>query len=91
MHVTCYEALPYLADSKVGRSFRDPQFAKFSLSDWAGRHTVVSEEEFKRGPFLKTSRLRARPSLGRTARQSVHRNKTRVSIARRAKVLRDNP
>ena len=25
MHVTCYEALPYLANSKVGRSFRDPQ------------------------------------------------------------------
>ena len=33
MHVTCYEALPYLANSKVGRSFRDPQanaYAKVS-------------------------------------------------------------
>jgi hypothetical protein len=25
MQVTCYEAQPYLADSKVGRSFREPQ------------------------------------------------------------------
>ena len=25
MHVRCYDAFPYLANSKIGRSFRDPQ------------------------------------------------------------------
>jgi hypothetical protein len=33
----------------------------------------------------------ARPSFGRKTHQNVHRNNARVSITRRAKVLRDNP
>ncbi|MDB6015916.1 MAG: hypothetical protein JWR19_405 [Pedosphaera sp.] len=43
------------------------------------------------GPPLKISRLLARPSFGRKTHQNVHRNNTRVSITRSAKVLRDNP
>ena len=43
-------------------------FAKFSPSDWAGRHTAVSEEEFKREPH----RNKFTVLLGRTAHMSYH-------------------
>jgi hypothetical protein len=43
-------------------------FAKFSPSDWAGRHTAVSEEEFKREP----NRNKFTVLLGRTAHMSYH-------------------
>src|SRR4029077_17559103 len=43
-------------------------FAKFSPSDWAGRHTSVSEEEFKRKPH----RNKFTVLLGRTAHMSYH-------------------
>ena len=43
-------------------------FAKFSASDWTGRHTAVSEEEFKREP----NRNKFTVLLGRTAHLSYH-------------------
>jgi len=36
-------------------------FAKFSPSDWAGRHTAVSEEEFKREPNRNKFTVSLRP------------------------------
>ena len=43
-------------------------FSKFSPADWAGRHTAVSEEEFKREP----NRNKFTVLLGRTAHMSYH-------------------
>ena len=43
-------------------------FSKFSPADWAGRHTAVSEEEFKREP----NRSKFTVLLGRTAHMSYH-------------------
>jgi hypothetical protein len=43
-------------------------FSKFSAADWAGRHTAVSEEEFKREPH----RCKFTVLLGRTAHMSYH-------------------
>ena len=43
-------------------------FAKFSPADWAGRHTAVSEEEFK----LEPNRNKFTVLLGRTAHMSYH-------------------
>ena len=43
-------------------------FLKFSPADWAGRHTAVSEEEFKREPH----RNKFTVVLGRTAHMSYH-------------------
>src|SRR6266404_7159190 len=43
-------------------------FAKFSPADWAGRHTAVSEEDFKREP----NRSKFTVLLGRTAHMSYH-------------------
>jgi len=39
VHVTCYAALPYLADSKVGRSFRESKFSSGIHGD-AGHATA---------------------------------------------------
>ena len=43
-------------------------FSKFSPADWAGRHTAVSEEQFKREP----NRSKFTVLLGRTAHMSYH-------------------
>src|SRR6266436_3416539 len=43
-------------------------FSKFSASDWAQRHTVVSEEDFEREPH----RNRFTVLLGRTAHLAYH-------------------
>ena len=43
-------------------------FAKFSDSDWAQRHTAVSEEDFEREPH----RNRFGVPLGRTAHRAYH-------------------
>ena len=43
-------------------------FSKFSAADWAGRHTAVSEDEFKREP----NRNKFTVLLGRTAHMSYH-------------------
>ena len=43
-------------------------FSKFSPADWVGRHTTVSEEEFKREP----NRNKFAVLLGRTAHMSYH-------------------
>ena len=43
-------------------------FAKFSPADWAGRHTAVSEEEFK----LEPNRNKFTVLLSRTAHMSYH-------------------
>ena len=43
-------------------------FSKFSASDWAQRHTAVSEEDFEREPH----RNRFAVLLGRTAHLSYH-------------------
>jgi hypothetical protein len=43
-------------------------FSKFSPADWVGRHTAVSEEEFKREP----NRNKFTVLLGRTAHMSYH-------------------
>src|SRR5258708_14488676 len=43
-------------------------FSKFSAADWAGRHTAVSEDEFKREPNRNKFTL----LLARTAHISYH-------------------
>jgi hypothetical protein len=43
-------------------------FSKFSPTDWAGRHTAVSKEGFKREP----NRNKFTVLLGRTAHMSYH-------------------
>ena len=43
-------------------------FTKFSAADWVGRHTAVSEDEFKREP----NRNKFTGLLGRTAHMSYH-------------------
>jgi hypothetical protein len=43
-------------------------FSKFSASDWAQRHTAVSEEDFEREPH----RNRFTALLGRTAHLAYH-------------------
>jgi len=43
-------------------------FTKFSAADWAGRHTAVSEDDFKREPY----RSKFTVLLGRTAHMSYH-------------------
>ena len=43
-------------------------FSKFSPADWVGRHTAVSEEEFKRQP----NRNKFTVLLARTAHMSYH-------------------
>jgi hypothetical protein len=43
-------------------------FSKFSASDWAQRHTAVSEEDFEREPH----RNRFTVLLGRTAHLAYH-------------------
>src|SRR5260370_38348437 len=43
-------------------------FSKFSAADWAGRHTAVSEDEFKREP----NRNKFTVLLARTAHMSYH-------------------
>ena len=43
-------------------------FSKFTSADWAGRHTAVSVEEFKREP----NRNKFTVLLGRTAHMSYH-------------------
>ena len=43
-------------------------FSKFSAADWVGRHTAVSEDEFKREPH----RNKFTVLLGRTAHMSYH-------------------
>src|SRR5882757_9991644 len=58
----------------AGENFENPfqrlweGFSKFSPADWAGRHTAVSEEEFKREP----NRNKFTVLLGRTAHMSYH-------------------
>src|SRR5882762_1878170 len=42
--------------------------SKFSAADWAGRHTAISEDEFKREP----NRNKFTVLLGRTAHMSYH-------------------
>jgi hypothetical protein len=43
-------------------------YSNFSAADWAGRHTAVSEEEFKR----ESNRSKFTVLLGRTAHMSYH-------------------
>jgi hypothetical protein len=56
-----------LAWDKINQKLWE-EFSKFSPADWAGRHTAVSEEEFKREP----NRNKFTVLLGRTAHMSYH-------------------
>jgi len=53
-------------------------FAKFSASDWAQRHTAVSEEDFKREPH----RNRFTVLLARTAHLAYHLGQATVAPAK---------
>src|SRR5246127_3670028 len=58
-------------NQKLGESF-----LKFSASDWAERHTAVSEEDFKREPH----RNRFAVLLGRTAHLSYHLGQATLAL-----------